>query len=115
MLDWDFVIMQWCRDETQICAFIRIWKLKFRYLLYKLIFSTVRIYCSLKVHVIGTGSSVGIATVRGSNPSGARFSVVQTGTGDTPNPLYNGYRVFPGGRKRPGRDADPSPPPSAEV
>jgi hypothetical protein len=23
--------------------------------------------------------------------------------------LYNGYRVFPGGRKRPGRDADPSP------
>ena len=25
------------------------------------------------------------------------------------NLLYNGYRVFPGGRKRPGRDADPSP------
>jgi hypothetical protein len=23
--------------------------------------------------------------------------------------LYNGYRVFPGGKKRPGRDADPSP------
>jgi hypothetical protein len=22
--------------------------------------------------------------------------------------MYNGYRVFPGGRKRPGRDADPS-------
>ena len=29
--------------------------------------------------------------------------------------LYNGYRVFPGGRKRPGRNADPSPPSSAEV
>jgi hypothetical protein len=29
--------------------------------------------------------------------------------------LYNGYRVFPGSRKRPGRDADPSPPSSAEV
>jgi hypothetical protein len=29
--------------------------------------------------------------------------------------LYNGYRVFPGGRKRPGREADPSPPSSAEV
>jgi hypothetical protein len=29
--------------------------------------------------------------------------------------LNNGYRVFPGGRKRPGRDADPSPPSSAEV
>jgi hypothetical protein len=23
--------------------------------------------------------------------------------------LYNRYRVFPGGRKRPGRDGDPSP------
>jgi hypothetical protein len=29
--------------------------------------------------------------------------------------LYNGYRVFPGGRKRPVRDADPSPSSSAEV
>jgi len=29
--------------------------------------------------------------------------------------LYNGYRVFPGGKVRPGRDADPSPPSSAEV
>ena len=26
-----------------------------------------------------------------------------------------GYRVFPGGKVRPGRDADPSPPSSAEV
>ena len=25
----------------------------------------------------------------------------------------NGYRVFPGGKERPGRDADPSPPSSA--
>ena len=29
--------------------------------------------------------------------------------------LYNGYRVFPGGRKRPGRDADPPTFSSAEV
>jgi len=29
--------------------------------------------------------------------------------------LYNGYRVFPGGKQRPGRDADPSPPSSAVV
>jgi len=28
---------------------------------------------------------------------------------DPPNLLYNGYRVFPGGKERPGRDADPSP------
>ena len=32
-----------------------------------------------------------------------------------PSLLYNGYRVFPGGKKRPGRDADPSPPSSAVV
>jgi hypothetical protein len=29
--------------------------------------------------------------------------------------LYNGYRVFPGGKVLPGRDADPSPPSTAEV
>jgi hypothetical protein len=29
--------------------------------------------------------------------------------------LYNGYRVFPGGKERPGRDADPSHPSSAVV
>jgi hypothetical protein len=28
--------------------------------------------------------------------------------------LYNGYRVFPGDKERPGRDADPSPPSSAD-
>jgi hypothetical protein len=32
-----------------------------------------------------------------------------------PSLLYNGYRVFPGGKVRPGRDADPSPLSSAEV
>jgi len=30
-----------------------------------------------------------------------------------PSLLYNGYRVFPGGKERPGREADPSPPSSA--
>jgi len=34
---------------------------------------------------------------------------------DPPRLLYNGYRVFPGGKERPGRDADPSPPSSALV
>jgi len=29
--------------------------------------------------------------------------------------LYNGYRVVPGGKVQPGRDADPSTPSSAEV
>jgi len=32
-----------------------------------------------------------------------------------PSLLYNGYRVFPGGKVWPGRDADPSSPLSAEV
>ena len=32
-----------------------------------------------------------------------------------PSLLYSGYRVFPGGTVRLGRDADPSPPSSAEV
>ena len=32
-----------------------------------------------------------------------------------PSLLYNGYRVFPGSKKRPERDADPSPHSSAVV
>jgi hypothetical protein len=41
--------------------------------------------------------------------------MVQTGPGAHPASCYNGYRVFPGGKERPGRDADPSPPFSAVV
>jgi len=45
-------------------------------------------------------------TVRGSNPVGAKFSApVQTGP---PSLLYNRYRVFPRGKERKGREADPS-------
>jgi hypothetical protein len=33
----------------------------------------------------------------------------------TPSLMYNGYRVFPRGKERPGRDADPSPAFSAVV
>jgi hypothetical protein len=43
------------------------------------------------------------------------FAPVQTGPGAHPIYLYNGDRVFPGGRKRPGHNADPSPPSSAKV
>jgi hypothetical protein len=32
-----------------------------------------------------------------------------------PSLLYNGYRVFSGGKERSGRDADPSPPSKAVV
>ena len=43
-------------------------------------------------------------------PVGTRFSSpVQTGPWGPTSLLCNGYRVFPGGKERPGRDADPSP------
>ena len=62
------------------------------------------------------GSSVGIATGYGLDGPGiksrwgrgARFSApVPDRPWGPPSLLYNGYRVFPGGKERPGRDADP--------
>jgi hypothetical protein len=64
------------------------------------------------------GSSVGIATGYGldgpgiESQWGRNFSQLSR---PALGPTHNGYRVFPGGRKRPRRDADPSPPSSAEV
>jgi hypothetical protein len=55
-------------------------------------------------------------TVRGSNPGGGEiFRTCPDRPWGTPILQYNGYRVFPRGKVRPGRDADPSPPSSAEV
>jgi len=49
-------------------------------------------------------------TVRGSNPGGGEiFRTCPDRPWGPPSLLYNGYRVFPGGKVRPGRDADPSP------
>ena len=73
------------------------------------------------VHIVtgGPGSVVGIATAYGLD--GPR---IESRWGrDFPHlsrpalrpTLYSGYRVFPGGKVRPGCDADPSPPSSAEV
>ena len=60
--------------------------------------------------VIGPGSSVAIATGPGSNPSwGEIFRTCPDRPWDPPSLLYNGYRVFPGGKERPGRNADLSP------
>ena len=67
----------------------------------------------------GPGSSVGIATGYGLDGPG-----IESGRGEIfrtcpdrpwgpPSLLYNGYRVFPGAKERPGRDADPSPDSSA--
>ena len=68
------------------------------------------------------GSSVGIATDYGLDGPGIEsrwgceiFRACPDWPWSPPSLLYNGYRVFPGGKKRPGRDADPSPPSSAVV
>jgi len=62
----------------------------------------------------GPGSAVGIAT--GYGLDGPR---IESRWGrDFPHLsrlLYNRYWVFPGGKERPGRDADPSPPSNAVV
>jgi len=72
------------------------------------------IYCR------GTGGSVGIATELRARRSGnrtpvwARFSApVHTGPGAHPVSCTMGTGSFPGGKERPGRDADPSPSSSA--
>ena len=53
-------------------------------------------------------------TVRGWNPGGSEvFLTCPDRPWGPPSLLYNGYRFFPGGKQRPGRDADPSPPSSA--
>ena len=67
------------------------------------------------------GSSVGIATAYGLDGPGieSRWGEIFRTSPDRPwgppNLLYNGYRVFPGGKVLPGRDADPWTPPSADL
>ena len=55
-------------------------------------------------------------TVRESNAGGGEiFRTCPDRPCGPPCLLYNGYSVFSGGKERPGRDADPSPPTSAVV
>jgi hypothetical protein len=55
-------------------------------------------------------------TIRGSNPGGGEiFRTCPDRPLGPPSLLYNGYRVFSGGKQRPWRDADPSPPSNAVV
>ena len=69
----------------------------------------------------GPGSVIGIATAYGLDGTGieSRWGEIFRTSPDQPwgppSLLYNAYRVFPGGKVLPGRDADPSPPSSAEV
>ena len=48
-------------------------------------------------------------------PVGRDFSHLPRPALEPTQPPVNRYRVFSGGKKRPGRDADPSPPPSVVV
>jgi len=55
----------------------------------------------------GPGSIVGIATgYRLDGLGGEIFCTCPDCPWSPPSLLYNGYRVFPGGKERPGRDAD---------
>jgi hypothetical protein len=69
----------------------------------------------------GPGSVVGIATAYELDGPGIEFRWGRDfphcpdRPRGPPKLLYNGYRDFPGGKVRPGRDAGPSPPSSAEV
>jgi hypothetical protein len=69
----------------------------------------------------GPGSSVGIATDYGLDGPGieSRWDEIFRACADRPwsppSLLYNEYRVFPGGKVRPGRAADHPSPSSAQV
>jgi hypothetical protein len=66
------------------------------------------------IYICGPGSSVGIATELRAGRAGDRipvggeiFRTCPDRPWGPPSLLYNGYWVFPEGRKRSGRDADP--------
>ena len=73
------------------------------------------------IRICGTVSVVGIATGCGLDGPGIEclwgeiFRTCPDRPWGPPILLYNGYRVFPEGKERPRRDADPSIPSSAVV
>ena len=71
--------------------------------------------------ISGPDSVVGIATGYGQDSPGIEYRwgrdflhLSRLALGPT-QPPYHGYRVFPGGKERPGRNTDPSPLSSAVV
>ena len=82
---------------------------------------TVKKISWLDFFLAGRHSSVGIATRYGLEGPGIEsrrgeiFRTYPDRLWGPPSLLYNGYRVFPGGKRRPERDADHTPPSSAEV
>jgi len=83
--------------------------------------NSLYLICLYTKQTSGLGSAVGIATAYGLDGRGieSRWGEIFRTSPDwpwgPPSLLYNGYRVFPGDNVLPGRDADPSPPSSAEV
>jgi hypothetical protein len=79
------------------------------------------VFTSEVTDICGPGSSVGIATGYGLDGPGIEsrwgrdFPHPSRPALDPPSLLYNGYGVFPGGKERPGHEADLSPPSSAVV
>ena len=77
-------------------------------------------YC-MYLQICGPGSLVGIATDYGLDGPGIEsqwgrdFPPRSDRPWGPPSLVYNGYRVFPRGKERPGRDADPLLPSSAVV
>jgi len=74
-------------------------------------------FCNIYTEFCGPGSLVGIATGYGLHGPGIEsrcgddiFRTCPDRPWGPPVLLYNGYRVFPGGKERLRRDADPSPP-----
>ena len=77
-------------------------------------FATIALQTATSTHC-GPGSVVGIATGYGLDSPGIEsrwgeiFRTCPDRPWGPPSLLYNGYLVFPGGKERKGRDADPSP------
>ena len=79
-------------------------------------------YIYIYIYIYRLGSSVGIATELRARQSGDRIQVGMRFFRNCPDrpwgphsPLYNGNRLFPGGKVRFGIAADHSPPTSAAV
>jgi hypothetical protein len=83
--------------------------------------TAVSTFLSLMFVMFMGGVAVGIATDcgldgPGSNPGGGEtLHTCPDQPWGPPSLLYNGYQVFPGGKVRPGRATDNSPPSSAKV
>ena len=69
-------------------------------------------FCALRPEVVGSIPSEVTGIFHWLNPLDI-FSTCPDRPCGPPSLLYNGYRVFPRGKERSGRDADPSPPSSA--